>query len=159
MDNGEAKVKDFLLPEYEDVILPSGLPARLQPPNRLEFYLLVGSLPGRLAAALSREERVKLEGEDLVEWTWRVISKIFISPRFSLNPGPGEYHPNRLHDEDITFLVKWSNKYLIPGGGGADLETFREGVPGSTVAPGSGGGDVAMPPEPIDQGDGGGVGN
>lgn len=153
-NDGLARPEDYLLPDTEEAILPSGLKATLLPPTRLEFFFQLGLLPGRLANAIAATPSVPepLSPQEALERIYKIIVLVFVSPRFSLTPGPGEFHPRRLHDEDRRWVDDWSEKYLKFGGGGAGLEGFREREAGTVATPGPDGGEVALPAERVPEG-------
>ena len=151
--NGESRAEDFLLPEPLSVTLPSGLKAVLRPPG-WELWLRLGELPARLATSMGSGEsgvgsrdtplptpdarRPNLPVEEIVVWSYRIIAAVFVEPKFSLEPAPGEYHPARLRPADIAFIERWVGEFLpgapyqtVQGGGGVGairelpLQTFR----------------------------------
>jgi len=140
--NTTASAEDFLLPEQEELTLPSGLKVVLRPPNSLEFFAQLGMLPGQLVNALRGEKPPERSAEEIIESVYKIICLVVVSPKFSLEPKPGEWHPRRLRNADRKAIDDWAGKYLDLGGGGADLTTFRAGPSGPTAADGASGGDV-----------------
>jgi len=136
-------VEDFLLPEGPlHVTLPSGLEAVLDPVNRLEFFAEMGWLPGQLANAVAGEAPGEMSIERALETTYRMLCRVFISPKFSLTPGPGEYHPRRLGDADRMAVDQMVAKWTGLGGALDSVKSFRDGEPGTLPAPGASGGEI-----------------
>jgi hypothetical protein len=135
--------EEFLLPERpdrEEVTLPSGLECVLRPPS-FDLCIMYGKLPGSVLAAAKSEaapERTLEIREDLVRFAHSIIEYVFIEPRFSQTPGPGEYHPNRLQPQDRLWIESWADKWIF-GGGSAELRKFRGAQPGSTGDAGASG--------------------
>ena len=127
--NGHSRPEDFLLPEFEEVELPSGLHAKLRPPS-LDQWIMFGELPGRLhalakAAQDGADLAQALPPEERLAWAHHVICWTFIEPKFSTSGEPGTFHPSRLRSEDRKFLIEWSSKFEQRGGG-VGLDKFRE---------------------------------
>lgn len=155
----EANIEDFLNPETEAVTLPSGLRCVLLPPTRLEFFARLGLLPSRMAQAAAGETPEPLRGQALADQSYEFIAMLFVEPKFSTKPGPGEIHPRRLKEEDRKWLDDWAEKYLSFGGLRAQLESFRTQPAGPAAGAGSGGGDVSLPAEPTSPGEPEGLGD
>lgn len=137
--NGHSKPEDFLLPEipeFEEATLPSGLHVRLRPPVGLEFWARAGQLPGSLAAATRGEQPQPPTADELVDWSYRMLCALIVEPRFSPDPGDGEFHPRRLKPDDRAWLTEYYRRWQ--GGGGAALESFR-GPDGKPAGDGPGG--------------------
>lgn len=146
--NGHSRPEDFLLPEYpeiEEATLPSGLKVKLRPPLWLEFWARVGQLPGSLAAAMRGEKVENPDPEEIIAWSYQMVCALVAEPKFSREPGEGEFHPRRLQPADRNFLVHYYNRYMS-GGGRAALESFR-GEAGEPAGDGQGGDAVQQGPE------------
>jgi len=141
------RIEDFLLPEAEELVLPSGLVVTLRPPNSLEFYAAMGWLPGRIANAIRGEHPAVLPAEQAVEKTYKLITLVVVSPKFSLTPAEGEFHPRRLRDADRKAIDDWAAKWLNLGGGGDDLKSFRNRASRPVSDAGKSGGDVSPAPQ------------
>ena len=157
--NGESRAEDFLLPEPLSVTLPSGLKAVLRPPG-WELWLRLGELPARLATSMGSGEsgvgsrdtplptpdarRPNLPVEEIVVWSYRIIAAVFVEPKFSLEPAPGEYHPARLRPADIAFIERWVGEFLPGGDVGASGAR-----PGRTPFGPTGGGVGAIRESPL----------
>ncbi len=144
------------------VVLPkSGLAVVLRRPRPLFFTLTRHGFPQSLAArvagtsSFAAAEPRPEELKELAEFWVEVMEKIFLEPRLSLEPGPGEISPNWLESEDATFILRWAVGEVT--GQALDLAGFCDSTGPS--APGPNGGDVALPPEPTPQGDDDGSAN
>jgi len=148
--NGHSRPEDFLLedyPEFRSETLPSGLKVKLRQLNRLEFYVIMGSVPGNLAAVARGAAAQTPTPEEMITWSYRVLSTLIAEPKFSPEPKEGEFHPRRLKGDDQEWLMAYFNRFSS-GGGGADLETFRERPSGAGDGDSAGSGGVPRSAEP-----------
>lgn len=154
----------YLLPEPEvaKVILPSGMEVTLRTPG-LEYYLSLGSLPGRLSAIAADKPEVEVQ-EDAGKFTEKsaadgftisteLVCHVCVSPKFHQGPtDENGYNIERLNTGDISFILGWATKRLRGqfklGGGGADLANFPK-EPGSNDRPVSDGPDVVQESEQL----------
>jgi hypothetical protein len=146
MQNAE----EFLTPETEELTLPSGLKVTVRPPNKLEFFAVMGWLPGQLAALAAGEKPPVPSPGELVEKTYQFIVSLVISPRFAVpdpDQPPGTYNPRRLRDADRLAIEKWAGKYLELGGGGGGLSGFRAQESATAPPSGASSGDVSPTPQ------------
>ena len=155
--NGIATTEDFrqaaaAKAEPERVVLPKlGKAVLLRRPSPM-WFVFRGRLPQSLAVrALPEAGCPNLGGanaaEDLLrlaDWMVALLEEVFVEPRVSLHPGPGEISPELLDSEDVNFIIRWA--YGEVGSEGRDdLALFRrEREP---AAAGAGGGDVVVPAE------------
>lgn len=129
--NGHSRPEDFLLPdvpEVEEVTLPSGLKVKLRSPLYDEFWLRAGDLPGFLLGQQGGEAAPAVDRLEAIEWSHRVVAALIAEPAFSMEPGPGEFHPRRLKAPDRAFLSEYYARHvgiLSGGGGGVGLDKFR----------------------------------
>ncbi len=98
-------------PEPERVVLPKlGKPVLLRRPTPM-WFLFHGQLPTSLAARLQAGQVGVETVEDLralAEWMVPLLEEVFVEPRLSLHPGPGEISPDWLHVEDANFVIRWA---------------------------------------------------
>lgn len=150
--------EQYMLPEDQEVTLPSGLVVTLRPPG-LPFYVKAGMLPSGLSAIVlqAREGNTEVSPEKLfqdalrdpqttaamIEWSYEVIAAVVVKPKFSMDPVPGQFHPSRLRSADATFISNWANQYMKDGGG-LDLAPFRSQQAGAMPDAGSNGGAVGQ---------------
>lgn len=149
----------YLLPDtVEEVTLPSGMKVKLRSPG-LDYYFGVGSLPSRLLRARNGEDQ-PTPGVDVIEpaftpaeiWesTSTILCSVFVEPKLSTNPAPGDgtYNVLRLRPADASFVLNWATsrlKALYAGGAGVGLESFRTEPAGDRDAGGSGKNLVSAP--------------
>jgi hypothetical protein len=132
--NGIASAEDFKrvaeqMNPPERVILPkSGLAVLLRRPTTLAVCMMDERL-----AALEEAGQV-LKRRDLLR---EAVVAAVVQPRLSLQPGPGEIHPNDLLQADQTFIVRWVRGYIAPDGTDLVEEFFRES--GESAGAGAGG--------------------
>jgi hypothetical protein len=142
----ELRVEDFLLPEkdtIEDVPLPSGMLVTFKRPG-LAFHIALGSVPGRVAKAVLAarngeitEEEARAVDPDPDESERRAeiaVVHCLVKPKFSFEPKPGEYNVRRMQPLDKLRVYRWA---MECGGGGVDLESFREKPSGRVPADGA----------------------
>ena len=152
----------WLLPDDESTVLPSGMPVILRfPPS--EYFLRIGSLPGgklatavsqgtdiatlnqESAAAMKADMEAKKSGaeefnlDEVRDNEFRanlLICYVFVEPKFSMEPKDGEIHPRRLRTDDRTFIIQWYGKQMSAQqrGGRVDVESFRPEPGTSPVA-------------------------
>ena len=132
--NGEAHIEDFLLSPKDrvDLVLPSGMPVTFKQPT-LAFHIALGIVPGRIANALDaaragkipleEAQRAEPEAEELERRCEVACVHCLVKPKFSFTPGPGEFDVHRMKPMDKMRVYRWA---MEAGGGGVDLETFRE---------------------------------
>ena len=138
----ETTYDQWLLPDDETTVLPSGLPCILRNPSG-EYFLRIGALPGgKIAEAVSQntevstlldEAKQQQEAEmlaksapdaawsedEITRWrdathkSWLLAVDIFVKPVFSMDPKPGEFHPRRLQLHDRVFIQQWADKRMI----------------------------------------------
>jgi hypothetical protein len=137
-------------PPVELTMPKSGLKFVVRRPRPIAYALVGIPLPETLAAKIfpaDPDEQIELTREEqiaLFQRRAKVTAKCFVEPRASLNPGPGEFDPRWLSDEDKDFLTRFIGGEVSADG--ADLGTFRDGAPAQRPAAGSDGGPVASPP-------------
>jgi len=129
--NGLASAEDFQSAarargEVERIVLPkSGLNVMLRRPSPMWFLfhgLLPASLAARIAAGEVRIDTVQ-DLRTLADWMVPLLSEVFVQPRLTLDPGPGEISPDLLDLEDASFVIRWSVGEVAAESG--DLAAFR----------------------------------
>ena len=152
--NGIAKPEDFrnfaeasAWAEGERIMLPkSGLAVRVRRPTIMYFKLRRTSWPGELIAKLEEasagakleytaEERLFVIREDQ-----RMLELAFVEPKLALHPGPDQFDPNWLPQEDALYILRYLRGEVLADG--TDLESFRRGQSGLPADGGGVGGDV-----------------
>jgi len=128
----------------ERVVLPKlGRAVLLRRPTPM-WFLFHGQLPTSLAARAQNGgpgpgSAFVQTAEDLralADWMAPLLQAVFVEPRLSMNPGPGEISPELLDMEDANFVIRWAVGEVqgtgerVQGSGGAgpanDLGTFRD---------------------------------
>jgi len=148
--NGIASAEDFKraaeqMNPPERVVLPkSGLAVLLRRPTTLAVCMMDERL-----AALEAAGQI-LKRRDLLR---EAVVAAVVQPKLSLQPGPGEIHPNDLPQADQTFIVRWVRGYIAPDGTDLVEEFFRES--GKSAGAGAGGGNPALPAVEPARSDGG----
>ena len=152
----------WLLPDDESTVLPSGMPCTLRfPPS--EYFLRIGSLPGgklatavaqgtdiatlnsESAAVMKADMEAKKSGAEEFNLDevrdnelrgFLLMCYVFVEPKFSMEPKAGEIHPRRLRPEDRTFVMEWYARQMNKQqrGGRVDVESFRPEPGTSPVA-------------------------
>ena len=149
--NGVASAKDFqsaaqLRSNPERLVLPrSGLKVFLRRPSPM-WFLFHGLLPASLAARVEGGQAQIESVEDLralAEWMVPLLAEVFVEPRLTLEPGPGEISPDLLDLEDASFVIRWAVGEVASET--SDLAPFRNGRP--SVAGRPSGRDLALPPK------------
>lgn len=154
-ENGIAKPEHFRAlcdsTPAERVILPKlGRTVLLRRPTPM-WFLFRGQLPATLATRLQSGAVNLSTVEDfhaLAEWIVPLLSHVFVEPKLTLDPGPGEISPDLLDIEDASFVIRWAVGEITGSeGGGRDLANDLRPFRGEreSVAAGSGGGDVELP--------------
>jgi hypothetical protein len=147
--NGLASAEDFQSAaqargDLERIVLPkSGLSVMLRRPSPM-WFLFHGLLPASLAARISGGQTHIDTVEDLrvlAEWMVPLLREVFVEPRLTLDPGPGEISPDLLDLEDASFVIRWSVGEVASESG--DLASFRSER--SSPAGGTSGRNVALP--------------
>jgi hypothetical protein len=145
--NGEAHIEDFLLSPKDrvELVLPSGMPVIFKQPT-LAFHIALGIVPGRIANALesARLGKISLEeasvvapdAEELEGRCEVACVHCLVTPKFSFTPGPGEFDVRRMKPTDKMRVYRWA---MEAGGGGVDLETFRDQPSGQVPDDGASG--------------------
>lgn len=77
----------------------------------------------------------------LAEWMVPLLREVFVEPRLTLDPGPGEISPDLLDLEDASFVIRWSVGEVASES--SDLASFRSQQ--SSPAGGASGRNVALP--------------
>jgi hypothetical protein len=119
------------------------IPVRL-PKSGLEVMLRKPSALGALMASRAMTPLNNLASaspEDVGKTLDSIIGmlrELVVSPRISLNPGPTEIHPDWLEQDDVAFLLSWSQ-----GVTGDDLARFPGGSRSDTE-PGAGGAGTGL---------------
>jgi len=149
--NGVASAKDFQVAAQtrgnpERLVLPhSGLKVLLRRPSPM-WFLFHGLLPASLAAKVEGGQTRIESVEDLrvlADWMVPLLSEVFVEPRLTMAPGPGEISPDLLDLEDASFVIRWAVGEVASEAG--DLAPFRDGR--TSAAAGPGGRNVALPAE------------
>ena len=147
--NGLASAEDFQSAaqargEVERIVLPkSGLNVMLRRPSPMWFLfhgLLPASLAARIAAGETRIDTVE-DLRTLADWMVPLLREVFVQPRLTLDPGPGEISPDLLDLEDASFVIRWSVGEVA--GESGDLAAFRNNR--SSPTGGASGRNVALP--------------
>ncbi|HEV2178565.1 MAG TPA: hypothetical protein VGW33_15370 [Terriglobia bacterium] len=148
MENHIASAEDFREAngrgEPERVVLPKlGRAVLLRRPTPM-WFLFHGQLPTSLAAraqnggpgAGSAFVQTAEDLRALADWMVPLLQEVFVQPRLSTNPGPGEISPELLDMEDANFVIRWAVGEIQgtgdrgQGTGGAgptnDLGAFRD---------------------------------
>ncbi len=134
----------------ERVILPrSGLAVMLRrlPPMWFLFHgVLPRSLAERLEGDLPGQGSVNTveDLKALANWAVTVLREVFVQPKLSLHPSPGEISPEWLEDEDVNFIFRWVVGEVGPDSRD-DLAAFRDKR--EPAAASSSGGNVVVPTE------------
>jgi len=107
------------------------------------WFLFHGLLPASLAARIAGGDTRIESVEDLrtlAEWMVPLLREVFVEPRLTLDPGPGEISPDLLDLEDANFVIRWSVGEVASDSG--DLAPFR--LERKSIASGAGGRNVAL---------------
>lgn len=150
--NGIATAADFkalaeaeAFGQAERVTLPhSGLAVMLRRPRAQAFVLGRASLPQTLAAVLLKADPgAPPTPEEAIAsdrfWFW-MFTRMFESPRLSLEPGEDEIHPGLIPLRDQEFLFGWARGEVAPDG--SDLRKFRGRKSGRGLDAGQDGADA-----------------
>jgi len=142
-ENGIASPEDFknaasVVNPPERVALPkSGLVVLLRRPTAFGVWML-----DQRVEELKNSERF-LEWRELI---CKCLEDAVVQPKLSLQPGPGEIHPDWLPEEDQVFLVRWVRGLIAPDGTDLVEKFFRDrGRPPVGPTAGASGGDAALP--------------
>jgi hypothetical protein len=139
--------------EPERVTLPKcGLAIVLRRPTKFYWALRRAAWPlglrekmGLIAEGakvqLEREEMVRLLREDR-----EMLAEAFVSPKISLAPGPEQFDPAFLPEEDAEFVMKYLRGQVTSSN--VDLESFPRGEQGPAADSGATSPDLALPSEP-----------
>jgi hypothetical protein len=141
--NDISKPKDFRRAvertNVEQVELPSGLSVLLcRPP--IFAALEMGRAGTHLQAKVTdaRPEEVKVEDvEAFTNWLTKTLERLFLEPRFSISPRPGEIGLADILIDDLKFIFRWLRGEVFSEKLEARSEKLENGDSSSSFRPSS----------------------